>query len=117
MVYDLTASGLNDALWIPSFWMPSVKNVLDCAIHSSWFGDVDVGEMFLNFPLDLAIRPYCGVDVSWMEDGNKVTWESWTRMAMGMKPSPWVTCRLLGWMLEFVVGIRWKRRILYGGIK
>ena len=104
MVYDLTASGLNDALWVPSFWMPSVGNVLECCTHSSWFGDVDAGEMFLNFPLDLAIRPYCGVDVSWMEEGKKTTWESWHRMAMGMKPSPWVTCRLIGWMLELVVG-------------
>ena len=84
--------------------MPSVGNVLECCTHSSWFGDVDAGEMFLNFPLDLAIRPYCGVDVSWMEEGKKTTWESWHRMAMGMKPSPWVTCRLIGWMLELVVG-------------
>ena len=30
LVYDLTASGLNDALWVPNFWMPSVGNVLDC---------------------------------------------------------------------------------------
>ena len=49
LVYDLTASGLNDALWVPNFWMPAVHNVLDCATHSSWFGDVDAGEMFLNF--------------------------------------------------------------------
>jgi hypothetical protein len=104
LVYDLTASGLNDALWVPNFWMPAVHNVLDCATHSSWFGDVDAGEMFFNFPLDLSIRPYCGVDLSWIDEGEKVTWESWHRMTMGMKPSPWVTCRLIGWMLEFVVG-------------
>ena len=84
--------------------MPSVGNVLDCCTHSSWFGDVDAGEMFLNFPLDLSIRPYCGVDVSWMEEGKKTTWESWSRMTMGMKPSPWVICRLIGWLLEFVIG-------------
>ena len=58
--------------------------------------------MFLNFPLDLAIIPYCGVDLSWMEDGKRTTWESWHIMTMGMKPPPWVTCRLIGWMLEFV---------------
>ena len=39
-----------------------------------------------------------------MDEGQKVTWESWHRMTMGMKPSPWVTCRLIGWMLEFVIG-------------
>ena len=62
MVYDLTACGLNDALWAPTFWMPTVLSVLDCATHSSWFGDVDAGEMFLNYWLDEAIRPYAGVE-------------------------------------------------------
>ena len=69
MVYDLTASGLNDVLWAPSFWMPTIINVCDCATHSSWFGDVDAGEMFLNYWLDPAIRPYAGVDVSWDTSG------------------------------------------------
>ena len=32
MVYDLTASGLNDALWAPTFWLPNIRNVLDCSI-------------------------------------------------------------------------------------
>ncbi len=26
-------------------------------------GDLDVGEQFLNFCLDPALRPYCGVDL------------------------------------------------------
>ena len=55
MVYDLTESGLNDALWAPRFWMPTMLNVIDCATHTSWYGDVDAGEMFLNFPIDLRI--------------------------------------------------------------
>ena len=33
LVYDLTASGLNDALWAPIFCMPSVDNVLTVATH------------------------------------------------------------------------------------
>ena len=72
MVYDLTVSGLNDVLWAPSFWMPTIVNVFDCATHSSWFGDVDAGEMFLNYWLDPAIRPYAGVDVSWDTSGGGV---------------------------------------------
>ena len=69
MVYDLTASGLNEALWAPSFWMPTIQDVLDCATHTSWYGDVDAGEMFLNYWLDPAIRPYAGVNVSWDTSG------------------------------------------------
>ena len=106
MVYDLTESGLNAALWAPRFWMPTMLNVVDCATHASWFGDVDVGEMFLNFSLDIKMRRYCGVDISLMaEDGSKL-WECWHRLAMGMRPSPWVTIRLLMWMMEVVVGDR-----------
>ena len=33
LVYDLTASGLNGALWDPTFWMPLVENVLDVATN------------------------------------------------------------------------------------
>ena len=109
MVYDLTASGLNEVLWAPSFWMPTIQNVLDCATDTSWFGDVDAGEMFLNYWLDPAIRPYAGVDVSWDTDGGGSggkRWERWTRMAMGMLPSPWVTTRLFAWAMELMKGDR-----------
>jgi hypothetical protein len=109
MVYDFTASKLNDALWAPNFWLPTISNVLDCTTHSSWFGDVDAGEMFLNFPLDRNMRKYCGVDVSCVcppTHHKKRTFFCWQRMAMGMKPSPWVTTRLLSWLTEVVKGNR-----------
>ena len=107
MVYDATACGLNEALWAPTFWMPTIQNVLDCATDTSWFGDVDAGEMFLNYPLDIAIRAYAGVDVSWMYPGKRgVTWYHWTRMAMGLTSSPWVTTRLFAWAMEFIKGDR-----------
>ncbi len=112
IVYDLTKSGLNDALWAPTFWMPTVLNVLDCATHSSWFGDVDAGEMFLNYPLDKDMRQYAGVDVSWSKKTQfdcgprESRWERWTRMAMGMLPSPWVTTRLFAWAMEIIKGDR-----------
>ncbi len=84
IVYDLTKSGLNAALWAPTFCMPTVTNVLDCATHSSWFGDVDAGEMFFNYPLDKDMRQYAGVDVSWskktqFDSGpHESRWERWT---------------------------------------
>ena len=39
-----------------------------------------------------------------MEEDGCAMWECWNRMAMGMRPSPWVTIRLLMWMMEIVVG-------------
>ena len=115
IVYDLTACGLNEVLWAPSFWMPTILNVLDCSCHSSWFGDVDAGEMFLNYMLDESVRPYAGVDVSWsLSDadlrGRKRKWEQWMRMAMGMRPSPWVTTRLFAWGMEIIKGNRLEER-------
>mmetsp|Transcript_20683 Transcript_20683/g.30301 ORF Transcript_20683/g.30301 Transcript_20683/m.30301 type:complete len:1268 (-) Transcript_20683:9637-13440(-) len=104
LVYDMTASGLNAALWAPTFWLPMAINVLDCACHDSWFGDIDAGDMFLNYPLDPAIRPYAGVDVSW--DTIKTLWLHWTRMAMGLVPSPFVACRLFSWAMEIIKGDR-----------
>ena len=106
MVYDATACGLNDALWAPGFWMPTIMNVLDCATADSWFGDVDAAEMFLNYLLDVDVRPYAGIDVSWLQEDGSTSrrWERWTRMAMGMSPSPFVTIRLFAWAMEIILG-------------
>ena len=37
LVCDLTALGLNDALWAPTFWMMLVDNVLSVFTKFSWF--------------------------------------------------------------------------------
>ena len=53
-----------------------------------------------------------GVDVSWSQNEKYETgpresrWERWTRMAMGMLPSPWVTTRLFAWAMEIIKGDR-----------
>jgi hypothetical protein len=30
---------------------------------SSWMSDLDMGEQFLNFPLDPVLQPYCGINI------------------------------------------------------
>ena len=106
VVYDLTACGLNEALWAPSFWMPTVDNVLDVATHKSWFSDIDAAEMFLNYKMDKRVQPYAGVDVSWAEKGKALRWERWSRMAMGLVSSPYATTRLFSWGMEIIKGDR-----------
>ena len=70
-VYDATQCGLNDALWAPNFFLPTVDLILRNASSSStWFGDIDLGEMFLNYALDLDLRPYAGVDLTEQDQGN-----------------------------------------------
>ena len=110
VVYDATACGLNDCLWAPNFFLPTVDSILRNASSSTWFGDIDLGEMFLNYPLDEAVRPYAGVDVTnaadevMKEKELKRVIERWARCLMGFKPSPFVTTQTFGWGEEIIVG-------------
>ena len=109
IVYDGTACGLNDGLWAPNFMLPTVDSVLRNASSSTWFGDIDLGEMFLNYPLDERIRPYAGVDLTYVDnDVNdkkaKRIIERWSRCLMGFKPSPYVTTQTFAWSEEIILG-------------
>ena len=109
IVYDGTACGLNDSLWAPNFMLPTVDSILRNASSSTWFGDIDLGEMFLNYPLDERIRPYAGVDVTYVDNDladSKVKriLERWTRCLMGFKPSPYVTTQTFAWSEEVIMG-------------
>jgi hypothetical protein len=80
MVYDATKSGLNSAPWVPSFTLPTVETLLDLLSSSSWMADLDMGEMFLNFPLDLKVQPYCGIDLKpYLGHTRGLAWKLWVR--------------------------------------
>mmetsp|Transcript_6937 Transcript_6937/g.10102 ORF Transcript_6937/g.10102 Transcript_6937/m.10102 type:complete len:328 (-) Transcript_6937:276-1259(-) len=49
MVYDGTKSGLNAAMFAPWFPLPTVDQLIRVVNEDSYMGDIDVGEMFLNF--------------------------------------------------------------------
>jgi hypothetical protein len=114
MVYDASKSQLNAALWAPNFMMPNIDSVLNNATLSSWFGDIDLGEMFLNYFLDPRIRPYAGVDVTLIGDllrdkspeEKKVILMRWERSLMGLKPSPYNCTRAFAWGEDFIRGDR-----------
>ena len=57
MVYDATKCGLNAALWTPNFFLPTIDSILCNADDNTWFGDIDLSEMFLNYWLDEELRP------------------------------------------------------------
>ena len=40
LVYDLTACGMNEALWDIKLWMPYLERILDTETHYYLFGDV-----------------------------------------------------------------------------
>ena len=49
MVYDATANKLNECVWVPSFWLPTIDSLVRALDKNSWMTDRDVGDMFLNF--------------------------------------------------------------------
>ncbi len=112
MVYNGTSCGLNDELWAPSFWLPTATSAVRLLSFYSYCVDLDLGEMFLNFPLDPLIRPYAGVDLTPFcsalgGDHAPVglrLWERWERQFMGLKPSPFNSVRYYYWAEEFARG-------------
>jgi hypothetical protein len=90
MVYDGSVSGLNDAMWVPRFVLPTLNTHLRAVEEQTFMADVDVGEMFLNFVLHKDLRSVSGVDLTCFfpsKDG-KPLWETWQRATMGLKSSP-----------------------------
>jgi len=95
LVYDASRSGLNKVLWAPSFPLPSVDTLTDMVEPTTWMADLDMGEQFLNFPLDVHLRSSCGIDVRpFLAPGRKQTlWLRWERCMMGLTNSPYVVVK------------------------
>jgi hypothetical protein len=75
--------------------------------------DADFGEMFHNFPMPDRIRKYSGVDVSpvvhKLEASLKAEKQGtclvrWSRLFMGMRPSPYNAVRYYYWGEDFIRG-------------
>jgi hypothetical protein len=91
MVYDGTKSGLNDGIWVT---LPPVHH-LDTHLWvlkpGTSMGDMDVGEMFLNFVLlHESMQALCGVDLTRffggvkarVDESSKLHWDRWVQAAM-----------------------------------
>jgi hypothetical protein len=96
MVYDGTRSGLNNAMWAPWFAMPTIEGHLRFMGINTYLGDIDVGDMFLNFVLHEDVRKVAGVDLTAYcseelvrEVKKRFIWERWTRCGMGFRSSPY----------------------------
>ena len=106
IVYDGTKCGLNQAVWSPNFYLPSVDSLLLNVSSKTWFGDMDLGEMFLNYILDEKNRPYTGVDVSKLNEDKNNYWLRWNRTLMGFRSSPYIACKSYGWTVDMARGNR-----------
>ena len=115
VVFDGTSSGLNETLWAPNFYLPSARAASLNLSFSTWMSDMDFGEMFHNFFMDPSIRKCAGVKITPivtrlknipLEDGqtSKPEFLRWSRLFMGMKPSPYNAVRYYYWGEEFARG-------------
>jgi hypothetical protein len=109
MVYDASKSGFNQVLWVPSFPLPTADHLTDLLDEHAWMADVDMGEMFLSFPLDINLREFFGVDLRPYfpeKAGTHTLWERWELCLMGLRPSSYVTTKCVALADELVFGDR-----------
>ena len=120
MVYNGTSCGLNEVLFAPNFWLPTPKSAGRVLGFGYYMADINLGEMFLNFPLPSVLQRYSGIDVTTFkreveldEDIPKekivarpTLWANWNRCWMGLKPSPYMAVRFYYFGEEFARGDR-----------
>ena len=64
MVYEGTTSKFNEAVWVPTFGLPTIATLLRGTASGTWMVDLDISDMFLNFMLDKNAHKQVGVDIT-----------------------------------------------------
>ena len=99
MVLNGSSCGLNDAVFASNFWLPMSRTMTRLLSFGYRVVDIDIGEMFPNFPLHHLLRSYSGVDLTPLKDslGNLIPQSMqndkritvvWTRLWFGLRSSP-----------------------------
>ena len=104
VVFDGSACGLNEALWAPNFFLPSASGAAMLLTFNTWMADMDFGEMFHNFPMEERCSGVQFESKGSGEGGRTTTLLRWTRLFMGMRPSPYNAVRYYYWGEEFARG-------------
>jgi hypothetical protein len=110
VVYNGASCGLNDTVWAPNFWLPTAKSAARVLNFDYCCVDLDLGKMFLNFPLPMLFCRFSGIDLSPFKDrlgfkhvSNQAFQLCWERCWMGFQPSPYYSTRF-NWAEEFARG-------------
>ena len=108
--HDPSKCGLNSQLLSPNFMLPIIDMTLCHINHTGWFGDIDLGEQFLNFPLHEDLQPYGGINTTELQEDLKTMvhipksilaqegrlFLHWERCLMGLRSSPYNAARAIG---------------------
>ena len=115
VVYNGASCGLNTSLFASSFWLPTSKTITRFLSFGYKSVDLDIGEMFPNFPLHASLRPFSGVDLTQFKNrlgpilppilrpNNRIS-GTWTRLWFGMKNSPELAVTYYYLAEEFIRG-------------
>jgi hypothetical protein len=126
LVYNGTSCGLNESIWAPNFWLPYPRSAIQLLDFGYYSVDLDLGEMFLNFPLHESLQAYSGIDLTMYQEKlgfskcSKTKWYRWTRNWMGSRLSPFSSVQFCYLAEEFARGnnldksnaLRWDTVIL-----
>ena len=102
VVFDGSSCGLKKALWAPNFYLPSATAAGSLLSFSTWMSDMDFGEMFHNFPMEDRLRKCSGVEFE--TKSRQIKLLRWSRLFMGMRPSPFGAVRYYYWGEEVARG-------------
>lgn len=110
LVYNGTSCRLNEATWAPNFWLPYPRTAIRLLDYGYYSVDIDLGKMFLNFPLHVSMQSSSGIDLSPFQeklgigDGTRKIWYAWTRNWMGARMSPYFSVQFCSLAEEFCRG-------------
>jgi hypothetical protein len=118
MVYNGSSCGLNAALWTPNFWLPTPQSATRLLDFNFYSVDIDLGEMFLNYPLHTSLQAVSGIDITPFAvplgfPPNKPIWLHWVRMWMGARPSPFFAVKYYYLAEEFIRGFHLDRNNIF----
>ena len=114
LVYDGTSGGVNLIVWVRSFFLAMSRSLGRLLVVGTYLCDLDIGEMFCNFPLDVFIRSFCGVNLSRFDEldnqiGDNIVIHPEKRFRhcrtwMGFRSSLFLAIRQLSIAVESAVG-------------
>ena len=99
LVFNGTSCGLNESTWSSKFWLPMSNTLTRLLSYDYQVVDLDLGEMFLNFPIHRSLDRVVGIDLTPfkrnIEEKLLVKYKNpqrlsarWTRLCFGWNQSP-----------------------------
>ena len=108
-VFNGTSCGFNGCVFAPNFFLPSADSLCDTLHYDYKSVDLDLGEIFNNYPLHPSLKAVSGIDLSQFKEEIKIHFPeylienssllySWSRVWMGLRPAPYWSCRFYYFM-------------------